>query len=78
MQKNGTRVALEGIQGLDIVSNLLEGNTVLSPDYDYYGNVHNDLHANLARAADPLRVHSVRMQRTAVAGRPTQPVAPVS
>ncbi|XP_034247491.1 phenoloxidase 2-like isoform X2 [Thrips palmi] len=51
---NGTRVNLVGIEGLDIISNLLEGNSLLSPNYDYYGNVHNDLHANLAFAADPL------------------------
>lgn len=56
--KNGTQKRLVDIEGLDIISNLLEGNTVVSPDYNFYGNVHNDLHANLPRAADPIAVHN--------------------
>lgn len=59
VKANGTTVALEGITGLDIISNLLEGNSLLSPNYAHYGNVHNDLHANLAFAADPLHEYKV-------------------
>lgn len=57
VHRNGSRINLEGLAGLNTISDMLEGNTVLSPNYAVYGNIHNDLHANLAFAPDPLHVY---------------------
>ncbi|XP_034241167.1 phenoloxidase 2-like [Thrips palmi] len=50
----GNQIELVGIKGLDTVANALEANALLSPNLDFYGTIHNQLHGVMGNAHDPL------------------------
>ncbi|KAE8750004.1 Prophenoloxidase [Frankliniella occidentalis] len=49
----GKQIPLSGLKGLDTITNALEANSLLSPNLDFYGTVHNQLHGVMGLAHDP-------------------------
>lgn len=53
---NGQRVPLDNEQGIDVLGNMFES-SILSPNRDLYGNLHNQMHNIIAYAHDPDHRH---------------------
>nr|XP_029734409.1 phenoloxidase 2-like [Aedes albopictus] len=52
MSSNGERISLDNPGGIDVLGNILE-NSILSPNSDFYGDVHNNGHVMLSYIHDP-------------------------
>ncbi|XP_033153409.1 phenoloxidase 2 [Drosophila mauritiana] len=50
---SGNRIALDEIRGIDILGNMIEATPVLSINYNFYGNLHNEGHNIISFAHDP-------------------------
>lgn len=52
----GVRIPLDDFRGIDILGNMFES-SILSPNRDLYGNLHNQMHNIMAYAHDPDHRH---------------------
>jgi tyrosinase len=52
---DGTQVPLDEYYGIDILGNLIES-TILSPNQQFYGNLHNHMHLLISYSHDPKNV----------------------
>nr|BAA08272.1 pro-phenol oxidase A1 [Drosophila melanogaster] len=50
---SGNRIPLDEVRGIDILGNMIEASPVLSINYNFYGNLHNEGHNIISFAHDP-------------------------
>ncbi|EDX07589.1 phenoloxidase 2 [Drosophila simulans] len=50
---SGNRIPLDEVRGIDILGNMIEATPVLSINYNFYGNLHNEGHNIISFAHDP-------------------------
>ncbi|EDV54994.1 phenoloxidase 2 [Drosophila erecta] len=50
---SGVRTPLDEVRGIDILGNMIEASPVLSINYNFYGNLHNEGHNLISFAHDP-------------------------
>lgn len=58
LQPNGRQVPLDEERGIDILGNIIESSTI-SPNREYYGDIHNMGHIFIGYAHDPDNRHLV-------------------
>ncbi|KAH8348177.1 hypothetical protein KR084_005040 [Drosophila pseudotakahashii] len=54
---SGQRTPLDDVRGIDILGNMIEASPVLSVNYGFYGNLHNEGHNIISYAHDPDQRH---------------------
>lgn len=58
-QRSGETVQLNEFDGIDILGNMIEAAPLLSPNIDYYGQLHNMGHVFVGMIHDPDGRHLV-------------------
>lgn len=56
VDRSGNRIALDNPKGIDTLGNMFES-SIISPNRDLYGNLHNQMHNLIAYAHDPDHRH---------------------